>query len=60
MIFPFIVIWGCVILSLLMIHLMAAYSHPPVPARMTVTPSLMVIVIGAGLSGVVILLGGVP
>lgn len=50
-----IVIWSAVVLYLLWLHVTAAFSNPPVPARATIMPSFMAVVVGAGLSGLVIL-----
>lgn len=55
--FSLIVVWCAVVLYLLWVHLLAAFSEPPVPVAETVMPSLMAVVIGAGLSGL-LCLGG--
>jgi Na+/proline symporter len=55
MILALIVIWGAVTLYLLWVHVMAAFSNPPVPSRETVMPSMMAVLIGAGMSAAVIL-----
>lgn len=53
-----IVIWCSVMLYLVWVHTMAAWSVPPVPGHVTVMPSMMAVVLGAGLSVVVCLKAG--
>ena len=54
------VIWTFVVIYLLWVHITAAFSEPPVPLRETITPCLMAIILGAGLTAAVILRDGSP
>lgn len=60
MIISLILIWSAVVAYLLWVHLLAAFSTPPVPARETIMPSFMAVLLGAGLTFAVILKHGTP
>lgn len=53
--FRLIAIWCVVVLYLIWVQVTAAFSRPPLPAQDTVMPSMMAVLLGAGVSGLLCL-----